>query len=155
MGEVGDYRMEQPETYEGFELAEFPPGYYGFDHVRMVTSHSDQCGGHYLQWLKSKTNLWAEMRDWDNQMEHDYTCPQAVRTPIPEELYPTTYIKNEAKRYLNGRADQDDPFFAFVSFPDPHHPFTPPGKYWDMYTPDQFSVDLPFTRPTRTRRSRS
>lgn len=20
-----------------------------------------------------------------------------------------------------------------VSWPDPHHPFTPPGKYWDMY----------------------
>ena len=23
-----------------------------------------------------------------------------------------------------------------VSFPDPHHPFTPPGKYWDMYRPE-------------------
>jgi arylsulfatase A-like enzyme len=22
------------------------------------------------------------------------------------------------------------------SFPDPHHPFTPPGRYWDMYDPD-------------------
>ena len=38
----------------------------------------------------------------------------------------------------------DDPFFAFVSFPDPHHPFNPPGKYWDMYSPDQFSLDLPY-----------
>jgi arylsulfatase A-like enzyme len=22
-----------------------------------------------------------------------------------------------------------------VSFPDPHHPFTPPGRYWDLYSP--------------------
>ena len=141
---VEDYRLEQPENYEGLEPTEFPNGYYGFDHVRMVTNHSDKCGGHYLQWLKSKTNLWADLRDWDNQLPHDYTCPQAVRTPLPEELYPTSYIKEEAKSYLRSRSDSDDPFFAFVSFPDPHHPFTPPGKYWDMYSPDQFTVDLPY-----------
>jgi arylsulfatase A-like enzyme len=27
-----------------------------------------------------------------------------------------------------------------VSFPDPHHPFTPPSKYWDMYNPDDMPV---------------
>jgi hypothetical protein len=26
------------------------------------------------------------------------------------------------------------------SFPDPHHPFTPPGRYWDMYDPAQISA---------------
>ena len=31
-----------------------------------------------------------------------------------------------------------------MSFPDPHHPFTPPGKYWDMYDPNDFSVRLPY-----------
>lgn len=30
--------------------------------------------------------------------------------------------------------------FAMVSFPDPHHPFTPPGKYWDMYDPREMVV---------------
>ena len=33
-----------------------------------------------------------------------------------------------------------------VSFPDPHHPFNPPGKYWDMYKPDQFPVPEAFSR---------
>src|SRR5581483_2941981 len=27
------------------------------------------------------------------------------------------------------------------SFPDPHHPFTPPGRYWGMY--DAADVTLP------------
>ena len=40
--------------------------------------------------------------------------------------------------------DCEDPFCAFVSFPDPHHPFTPPGKYWDMYDPEDFELDLPY-----------
>jgi arylsulfatase A-like enzyme len=33
-----------------------------------------------------------------------------------------------------------------VSFPDPHHPFNPPGKYWDMYKPEQFDVPEAFGR---------
>lgn len=138
------YDAEQPQTYEGDERYDVPTPYYGFDHVRLVTDHSDQCGGHYLQWLKQQTNEWAEIRDWANQLPHGYANPQAFRTRVPEELYPTSYIREEAKHFLAGRKDADEPFFAFVSFPDPHHPFTPPGKYWDMYDPDDFDVPLPF-----------
>lgn len=140
----GDYSHEKPEHSEIADPYAFPESYYGFNHVRMVTNHSDKCGGHYLQWLRSQTNEWCEMCDWANQKPHAFTCPQAVRTPIPEELYPTSYIKEEAKAYLRDRAGEDEPFFAFVSFPDPHYPFTPPGKHWDMYDPEDFSVDLPY-----------
>ncbi|MDE2760773.1 MAG: sulfatase-like hydrolase/transferase [Paracoccaceae bacterium] len=138
------YDMEHPETYEGDQFYEVPTPYYGFDHVRMVTNHGDTCGGHYLQWLKKQTNEWFEIRDRANQYPHDFENPQAFRTRIPEELYPTSYIREEAKKYLKGRTDSKEPFFAFVSFPDPHHPFTPPGKYWDMYDPKEFKVDLPY-----------
>jgi len=30
------------------------------------------------------------------------------------------------------------------SFPDPHHPFTPAGKYWDMYSPDEVTLPRSF-----------
>ena len=139
-----EYENEHPNSYIGTEYHELPSPYYGFDHVRMVTSHSDECGGHYLQWLKRQTNEWSDLRDRNNQLPHNYLNPQAFRTRIPEELYPTSYIKNETQSYLTTRAESDDPFFAFVSFPDPHHPFTPPGKYWGMYDPDDFEVDLPY-----------
>ncbi|MEM9840299.1 MAG: sulfatase-like hydrolase/transferase [Pseudomonadota bacterium] len=138
------YLAEHPATHNGPTDYEIPSPYYGFDHVRLVTNHSDECGGHYLRWLKRQTNEWAEMRDRANQLPHDYSNPQAFRTRIPEELYPTSYIREEAKSYLRSRKDLDDPFFAFVSFPDPHHPFTPPGKYWDMYDPEDFDVELPY-----------
>ncbi|RZV48127.1 MAG: sulfatase, partial [Acidimicrobiales bacterium] len=36
------------------------------------------------------------------------------------------------------------PFILMVSFPDPHHPFTPPGKYWDMYDPDDMPLPANF-----------
>ena len=47
---------------------------------------------------------------------------------------------------ISMRADGDEPFFLMVSFPDPHHPFNPPGKYWDMYKPEQFPVPEAFRR---------
>jgi len=138
------YDNEQPSTYQGESHYKVPTPYYGFDHVRLVSNHSDECGGHYLQWLKKKASDWADLRDRANQWPHSYTNPQAFRTRVPEELYPTSYIRDEANAYLQERSDSDTPFFAFVSFPDPHHPFTPPGKYWDMYNPEDFEVDLPY-----------
>ena len=74
-----------------------------------------------------------------NQLTHDYVCPQAIRTALPEELYSTSYIAERASAWLSENADDDQPFFLMVSFPDPHHPFNPPGRYWDMYDP----ADMP------------
>ncbi|MGA9966976.1 MAG: sulfatase-like hydrolase/transferase, partial [Terriglobales bacterium] len=72
-----------------------------------------------------------------NQLPHDYACPQAFRIPIPEELYPTAYIADKSCEWLdrNAAGKRDRPFFLMTSFPDPHHPFTPPGRYWSMYDP--------------------
>lgn len=139
----GDYGQEAPERYANEERYEFQTPYYGFSHVDMVTSHGDRCGGHYQQWLRKTCPDWQALHDPKNELPHDYSCPQAYRTPVPEELYPTTYIADRAIDFLGDR-DRETPFFAFVSFPDPHHPFNPPGKYWDMYAPEDFDVPLPF-----------
>src|SRR5205085_1266947 len=41
----------------------------------------------------------------------------------------------------------EQPFFLQCSFPDPHHPFTPPGKYWDLYDPADITLPQSFYRP--------
>jgi arylsulfatase A-like enzyme len=143
-GDGEDYDNETPERYRGNELYRFKLPYYGYDHVDMVTGHGQQCDGHYAQWLRAKSTQAEAWRDPKNQLAHNYICPQAVRTPIPEELYPTAFVRDRAVDFLDGVKNEDQPFFAFVSFPDPHHPFTPPGRYWDMYDPAEFSVRLPY-----------
>ena len=140
---VADYE-EEPAKYQGDARYDITSPYYGYRHVDMVTSHGDRCGGHYGQWFKANAPDWKALHDPANELAHNYSCPQAYRTPIPEDLYPTAYIRDRAIDYLNGRKAHDDPFFTFVSFPDPHHPFNPPGKYWDMYNPDDFEVSLPY-----------
>lgn len=138
------YTMEEPSSFQGDTVSPFDVPYYGFQHIDMVTSHGDQCGGQYGQWFRENVPDWQALHDPANELPHNYSCPQAYRTPVPEDSYPTAWVADRAIEYLEGHADRSDPFFAFVSFPDPHHPFNPPGKYWDMYAPDDFSVDLPY-----------
>jgi arylsulfatase A-like enzyme len=139
-----DYDQETPERYTGDELYQFKLPYYGYDHVDMVTGHGHDCNGHYAQWLRAQSPEAEAWRDPKNQLPHNYSCPQAIRTRVPEALDPTSFIRERAIEYLEQAAKSDDPFFAFVSFPDPHHPFTPPGKYWDMYDPADFQPRLPY-----------
>ena len=123
---AGRYTQEQPGSYEGEERFEFDLPYYGFQHVDMVTGHGDRCGGHYRQWIRKTLPDWEALHDNANEIPHNYTCPQAFRTPIPEEFYPTRYIADRAIDYIEAQAE-DAPFFAYVSFPDPHHPVQPAG----------------------------
>ena len=118
--------------------------FYGFGHTRICTGHGDQVGGHYSRWLGERHPDPESLRGPVNAMgDNRYGAPQAWRTRVPEALYPTTYVAEMAEEFLAGHAGDggDDPFFLQVSFPDPHHPFTPPGRYWDMFDPD--AIPLP------------
>ncbi|WP_339718255.1 sulfatase-like hydrolase/transferase [uncultured Maritimibacter sp.] len=141
--DVNRYDVESPENLTAEEIV-VPRPYYGFDHVDFTSDHGDRPNGHYLQWLKTRRpDDWQALRDRENQLPHNYSCPQAYRTPLPEEIYPSSYIGMRGCEFLDAQ-DASTPFFALVSFPDPHHPFNPPGRYWDMYDPDDFDIDLPF-----------
>jgi arylsulfatase A-like enzyme len=142
----GSYDQEHPKRWgAGHDFSMHLP-FYGFEHVDLCTAHGDQVGGHYYVWLKSRRSDADELRDHRKQLPHDYICPQAFRTPIPEELYPTAYVADKScewlDRYAGGKRDR--PFFLMTSFPDPHHPFTPPGHYWSMYDPQDMVLPVSF-----------
>lgn len=130
------YLAEDPslDTYDT------PLPFYGFDHVELVTQHGDTCRGNYREWLLAKDPDADRLIGAQNQLPHDYVCPQAVRTAVPEELYSTSYIAERASAWLAENAADEQPFFLMVSFPDPHHPFNPPGRYWDMYDPADMAL---------------
>ena len=110
---------------------QIPRPYYGFDHVRLCVGHGDQVEGHYSAWLKERLQGAEDPRGQQNALEdNNPKAPQIWRTAVAEEHYPTTYVGEEACHFLQSADDQ--PCLLLVSFPDPHHPFTPPGKYYDM-----------------------
>lgn len=119
--------------------------YYGFETVDLAIEHGDAVEGDYSRWLKARRPHPDALRGARNALPvGEPSLPQAWRTAIPEELYPTAYIAQQARaRIAEFAADPDRPFFLMCSFPDPHHPFTPPGRYWDLYGADE--IPLPDT----------
>ncbi len=141
------YAQESPAFWAG-EQPRLALPFYGFDHVELVTGHGDIVGGDYTAWLHARAPDAQRLLGPRNALPSDYVCPQAHRTAIPAELYSTAYIGERAGAFLRAHAAQagERPFFLMVSFPDPHHPFNPPGRYWDMYDPDDFPPPEAFRR---------
>ena len=119
--------------------------FYGFEHVEVAADHADQASGDYLLWAKQQRPDFETLVGPENALpDNRINAPQAWRTAVPEELYSTTWIANRSEQWLSDRASEDSPFFLQMSFPDPHHPFTPPGKYWNMYDPADMELPASF-----------
>ena len=137
-----EYDLEIAPKWER-PLAERIDGdFYGFEHVEVAADHGDQASGDYALWAREQRPDFDTLVGAENALSHDrQDAPQAWRTAVPEELYSTNWIAERSAAWLAEQADGDAPFFLQMSFPDTHHPFTPPGRYWDMYDPS--NIDLP------------
>jgi arylsulfatase A-like enzyme len=131
--------------------------FYGFASVDLTINHGDDLQGHYRRWLRAQDPAAEELlgpKHATPTPEFELTkFRQAWRTRIPPEFHPNAYCADRTIARIEEAASSGDPFFLMCSFADPHHPFTPPGKYWDMYRPED--IELPRSsarRPTTCRR---
>jgi len=125
-------------------LKEFPKPYYGFEDVEITLGHGDLVMGHYTEWLEERAPKYI---DYIREKLPKTFDELSYDTIVPEELYPTTYIKERTIKFLENHAKGehgDKPFFLHCSFPDPHPPSCPPGKYKDMYKPEDIELPISF-----------
>lgn len=122
---------------------------YGFDH--MVLAEQDGPGreeDQYHTWL-AEEGVHDDV-DWWDQVRRD-EAPQeywdsfgAMPSNLSEQHHSTTWIGNQAVRYIqNARA----PFFLWVGFIKPHHPFDPPPEWADRYDPDALRLPRDWRSP--------
>ena len=120
--------------------------YYGFQEVVLCNHHADECFGDWLRWLEEKDPAMAQRIGREHgSRDPGIVAPQAWRTHLDEHSYPTHFIAEQTASWIRDHVAQksDQPFALMCSFPDPHHPWTPPGKYWDMY--DRADMPVPPT----------
>ncbi|MBN9476522.1 MAG: sulfatase [Bordetella sp. SCN 67-23] len=145
LGFPGDYRQECVATWHGNEGAAVTTPFYGFDRVELAIEHGDQAEGDYRRWLRANHPELADRVGPGHAIpapEYVLTSVgQAWRSRLPEACHPTAWIADRTIERLREAKEAGRPFFAYCSFPDPHHPYTPPGRYWDMYKPEE--VELP------------
>ncbi|WP_426003151.1 sulfatase family protein [Paenarthrobacter sp. NyZ202] len=136
-------QWENREAHDQRFIA-LPADYYGYQHVDLVIGHGDRPGGHYVHWARERgvdpETLGGPARSSSTYGGWD----QVYQTAIPAEAHPTSYVSEKAIEHLKDAAGQDQPFFMFVSFPDPHHPFSPPAGYADLYEPASMPLPLGF-----------
>lgn len=112
--------------------------YYGCQTVDFVIGESAAAtvAGHYARWLKATAPDLASLY----QREHALAPPptdldEVWKCAIPERFHYNRWIADRARDFLSTIRNEN--FFLFVSFLDPHHPFTPPQPWCDLFNPTE------------------
>lgn len=112
--------------------------YYGFDHVELILGHGEGTlgVGHYANDIRRR---FGDLTGQLGQAQRGEAIRDSFPSALPLEAHHSTWVADKAIGYLREARREDRPFFLFCSFPDPHHPFTPPQPYASMFD----GADLP------------
>lgn len=118
----------------------------GFDHMELA-NHFFEGHSHYDLWMndhkeaKKKFYPMVTQRGQNTVSAGATGATQVWPMDVPRELYHTDWVADRTINWLSSVAtgkttDQKDeqPFFCWMSFPDPHHP-------WDVPTSELHRVD--------------
>ncbi|MEM7219499.1 MAG: sulfatase-like hydrolase/transferase [Pseudomonadota bacterium] len=139
--------LEHFERYLDGEAPDFDD-FYGFDHVELAIDHGARATGHHFLWALKQ----GAARD-DLLVEYAADAPgesrsdewwQIYRPPYDARFHSTQFVAERTIDFIETAAQGDAPWLAWCSFPDPHHPMTPPGEYFDRHDPA--NMPLPPTR---------
>ncbi len=152
-GDGGKHGQEIWKRWEDDPTCDIETPFYGFTTVDLAIHHADDEFGHWRRWIRQQIPNSDRLIGAKNAIptpEYELSkVQQAWRTRVPEECYPTAWIADRTIARLREHAASASPFFIHASFPDPHHPFTPPGKYWDMVRPEDVAAPASFHAPHR------
>jgi len=105
--------------------------------------------GHYGRWLKHTHpeyfDGFAPLLNAEGGGETG--APETCNNPIPREYYHTDWIADRTLEFLRGLRDDED-WFVWMSFPDPHHPWDPPAA--ELHRVPWRDLDLPPGHPGST-----
>ena len=99
------YEQENGREWDRNPARSFRLPYYGFDHVELCSGHAVEVHGSYTGWLRERRPDADRLRGPENALPgNTYSLPQAWRTAMPEELYPTSYVVERTLAYLDAHA---------------------------------------------------
>ncbi|CAN5814596.1 sulfatase-like hydrolase/transferase [soil metagenome] len=86
----------------------------------------------YHQWLREAHPAHFERVKDNGQRERHQA---AGFDTMPTEAHYSRWASERANELLAEQRDRHEPFFLWVNFFDPHHPFVAPQEYLDRYAP--------------------
>ena len=107
--------------------------YFGYRTVDLAIGESLLAteGGHYALWLRDRHPEAVPLYRPEAALDGPPAdLDEAWTAAVPDALHYNTWIADRAIAFLE-RAEP--PFMLFVSTPDPHHPFSPPRPWADLF----------------------
>lgn len=141
------------EHAERFEngVTEMPDDFYGFGHVQLSIDHGSRVTGHHLQWALDRGGVYEDlvvpMSAEAPARQRSDRWWQVFQPPYGEELHSTNFVTEQTIDFINESAAAGEPWYAWASFPDPHHPMTPPGDWYDKYDPADMALSASINDP--------
>lgn len=119
--------------------------YRGFEHVSFA-GHGPIGASHYANWLRENhpDEVDGFLRIFATTPGGDTGAPAVKAHQVARENYHTDWIADQVIEWLGSLDDEDD-WFCWMSFPDPHHPWDLPESERDRI--DWRSLDLPAGHP--------
>jgi len=144
--------LEEYERYLSLDQpAPDPDDFYGFDHIELAIDHGARVTGHHLRWALDRGG-----RPEDLVVPYGPEAPgrdrsdewwQVYRPPYGAELHSSSFVAERTLAFVAEATGQERPWLAWASFPDPHHPMTPPGEYFDRHRPQDMAVPATIDDP--------
>ncbi|MCY4208892.1 MAG: sulfatase-like hydrolase/transferase, partial [Roseovarius sp.] len=132
--------VEYPETWFG--------PYMGFEHVEMMlVGHNwflpekPPAGQHYEHWFYADGHGDEKNRLYRENAGDTRGAAQTWHSRLPVAWHNSTWTADRAINWLKEQSVGKKPFCAWISFPDPHHPFDAPEPWSRLHDPDE--IDLP------------
>lgn len=158
---IGKAHFSSTQTFEPQSTPECKTGsanypsdwtgpYMGFDHVQLLTQGhwhkfrppiKPPHGRAYEHWFFNVVAGDEGFELWKSETRPGTGATQTWNSELPLAWHHSTWVTDQSLKYLHTREDKTKPFCAWVSFPDPHHPFDCPEPWSRLHTLDE--VDLP------------
>jgi len=142
--------LEHQERYEAGESIR-PDDFYGFGHLELTIGHGAMSGGHHYQWALEQG---VSHDDLTSGLDPTYDVPdrsehwwQIHAAPFPEEAYSTAFVTARTIAFIEEAAASDEPWMTWCSFPDPHHPLSPPEPWFSRHDPGDMELPATFHDP--------
>ena len=118
-------------------LDRLPVPYYGLQTVDFKGGNGHRGYGDYWKWLLQREPKARELLAPPPGVEMDFERRVEVAWPsrLPQELQSSAWAAECAEGFLGEASADEQPFFLWLSIPDPHPPYSASKPWCDMYEP--------------------
>ena len=116
--------------------------YMGFDYLQLIVlGHFHKppppglpLVGHWERWLMSRGRGEA-LEEWKRPFRPGIDAAQTWSSSLPVAWHSSSWTADRAIEWIHAQAGQG-PLCAWISFPDPHHPFDCPMPWSQVHRPE-------------------